>query len=69
MLCFNMALTGLPIWFESKIDLVFLSAYDRGPSFEPRSFGMAARVANHKATDAMNGSRESMNCMVAPHKH
>ncbi len=34
----------------SKNDLVFLSDFDRGPSFEPWSFGMAARVANHKAT-------------------
>ncbi len=53
----------------TKIDLVFLSDFDRGPSFEPRSFGMVARVANHKAIVEMNELRESMNCMEAPHKH
>ncbi len=53
----------------SKSHLVFLSDFDRRPSFDPRSFGMAARVANHKATVDMKALRESTNCMVAPHKH
>jgi hypothetical protein len=39
------------------------------PSFEPETFGMAARVADHKATVDMCEMRESMSRMVAPHKH
>jgi hypothetical protein len=53
----------------SKIDIVFLSDFDRGPRFERRSFGMAARVANHKTTVDMIELRESMSRMAAPLKH
>ncbi len=45
----------------SKIELV-------RPSFERRTYGMAARVADHKATVDMYEMRESMSLMVAPHK-
>jgi hypothetical protein len=39
------------------------------PGFEPRTFGMAAMVADHKATVDMCEMRVSMSRMVAPHKH
>ena len=38
------------------------------PSFKPRTLGMAARVADHKATVDIE-MRESMSRMVAPQKH
>ncbi len=46
-------------FYLSKIELV-------RPSFEPRNFGMAARVADHNATVDMCEMRESMTRMVAP---
>ncbi len=39
------------------------------PSIEPWTFGMAARIADHKATVDMFRMRESMSRMVAPNKH